>query len=252
MTGSGSPDDARDPRGERLQKVLARAGVASRRKSDALIAEGRVEVDGRVAELGQRVRPDQEIRVDGRPLERRETHRTLALHKPPGVVTTADDPRGRPTVLELVPEIRGLHPVGRLDMDSEGLQLLTTDGELTLRLTHPRYGQAKEYRVWCAEGRVGEAAIAALRAGIELDDGPAVALDARPLSGGALVVLGEGRNRQLRRMLEAVDYRVERLLRTRVGELALGDLPRGAWRELGAEELRRLGYTPRDPGGAGS
>ena len=241
-----------DPRGERLQKVMARAGVASRRASEDLIRAGRVTVDGAVAELGQRVTAAERIAVDGEPVERRVRHRTLVLHKPDGVVVTAHDPQGRPTVFDLVPAIDGLHPVGRLDMDSEGLQLLTTDGELTLRLTHPRYGHRKEYRVWCVEGGVADEALARLERGVDLDDGPARALVARPASGGAVITLEEGRNRQVRRMFEAVGYRVERLLRTRIDDLPLGDLAPGSWREVGPEDLARLGYTPGDSGPSGA
>lgn len=229
--------------GDRLQKVLARAGVASRRKSEELIEAGRVTVDGRVAELGATVSGGERIEVDGVVVQRREEHRTFALHKPPGVVTTASDRHGRPTVLDLVPNVPGLHPVGRLDLDSEGLLLLTTDGELTLRLTHPRYEHEKEYRVWCAEGTVGERDARRLVEGVELEDGFAAADRAKPLSGGALLVLHEGRNRQVRRMLEAVGYAVERLLRTRIDGLLLGDLEPGSWRELTAGDLAKLRYT---------
>lgn len=228
---------------DRLQKVLARAGIASRRKSEELISAGRVTVDGRVATLGDTVSGHERIVVDGQVVEPRERHRTFALHKPPGVVTTASDERGRPTVMDFVPDVPGLHPVGRLDMDSEGLLLLSTDGELTLRLTHPRYEHEKEYRVWCAQGRVDERDVQRWLEGVELDDGPARALEARPLTGGALVVLHEGRNRQVRRMLEARGYTVERLLRTRIGGWKLGDLEPGAWHELTAEDLVTLGYT---------
>ena len=228
----------------RLQKVLARAGVASRRKSEDLIAAGRVTVDGNIAGIGDTVAPHAVIRVDGRVVERRVRHRTFALHKPAGVVTTADDERGRTTVLDLLPPVPGLHPVGRLDLDSEGLLLLTTDGELTLRLTHPRYEHEKEYRAWCAEGALPPDAIRRLQAGVELDDGPAAAVSARSVTGGALLVLHEGRNRQVRRMLAAVGFTVERLLRTRVADLLLGDLVAGEHRELTNEDLMRLGYTP--------
>lgn len=229
---------------ERLQKFLARAGAApSRRKAEGLITAGRVLVNGEPAELGARVAAGDEVRLDGRVVRPREGHLDLALHKPAGVVTTASDDRGRPTVLDLVPAADGLHPVGRLDLESEGLLLLTTDGELTLRLTHPRYGHEKEYRVWCEEGSVDDAALRALEAGVRLDDGPARAVRARRLAGGCLLVLEEGRNRQVRRMLAAVGYRVVRLLRTRIAGLALGDLPAGEWRRLDDRDLERLGYT---------
>lgn len=232
--------------------MLARAGVASRRGAEALIEAGRVTIGGRRAVLGDRVAAGDELRVDGRIVERAAEHRTFALHKPRGVVTSAADERGRTTVLDLLPAVAGLHPVGRLDLDSEGLLLLTTDGELTLRLTHPRYGHGKTYRVWCVGGTPDAVALARLRDGVLLDDGWARADGVRPVAGGAVVVLREGRKRQVRRMFAAVGAQVERLVRTRVGAIALGDLPAGTWRELGAEEVERLRYTlddaGRDPG----
>jgi 23S rRNA pseudouridine2605 synthase len=186
---------------------LARAGVASRRGAEALIAAGRVTIGGRRAVLGDRIAPDDELRVDGRIVESAAEHRTFALHKPRGVVTSAADERGRRTVLDLLPAVAGLHPVGRLDLDSEGLLLLTTDGELTLRLTHPRYGHAKTYRVWCLGGSPDAEALSRLRDGVLLDDGWARADDVRPAAGGAVLVLREGRKRQVRRMLAAVAHR---------------------------------------------
>jgi 23S rRNA pseudouridine2605 synthase len=231
--------------GERLQKLLARAGAApSRRKAEALIEAGRVTVDGRVARLGERAPRGADVRLDGRPVVRAGGRTVLLLHKPRGVVSTARDPQGRPTVLSLVPDLPGLHPVGRLDRDSEGLLLLTDDGELTLRLTHPRYEHRKRYRVWCREGTVAPAAAARLRRGVRLEDGPARADRAEPSPGGCRIELHEGRKRQVRRMLAAVGYHVERLVRTRVAGLELGDLPAGAWREASAEERAALGYAP--------
>ncbi len=242
-SGGGQRDGAA-PEGERLQRLLSRAGVASRRKAEELIAARRVTVNGRVAELGQRALPGDDVRVDGKQLSLPDGDVTYLLHKPAGFVTTASDERGRRTVFDLVPPTPGLHPVGRLDRDSEGLLLLTTDGELTLRLTHPRYGLEKEYRVWCKEGRVDGGTLKRLLDGVELDDGPARVLAARPAPGGAVVVIAEGRKREVRRLFKAVDRTVERLVRTRVGDLKLGDLPVGAFRELTAKELARLGYNP--------
>ncbi len=238
------PIDAAPDGGERLQRFLARAGVASRRKAETLITAGRVSVDGAVATLGQKVGPGARVRVDGVEVTPVAAHQTFALHKPPGVVTTASDERGRPTVFDLVPAVPGLHPVGRLDLDSEGLLLLTTDGDLTLRLTHPRYGHAKTYRVWCREGVLSRETCRALMAGVTLDDGLARALRARPAPGGATIELGEGRKRQVRRMLAALGHDVVRLVRTHVGALALGDLAPGAYRTVTSADLRRLGYTP--------
>lgn len=225
---------------QRLQKVLARAGVASRRKAEELIAAGRVTVNGRVAVLGDVAAEVDDVRLDGRPLAAPARHVTYALHKPRGYVTTASDERGRPTVLELVPAAPGLHPVGRLDLDSEGLLLLTTEGDLTLRLTHPRYEHEKEYRVWTDPPRVPQAALARLRAGVLLDDGPAVAVRAERADGGAVIVLREGRKRQVRRMMAAVGHEVVRLVRTRVAGLELGGLAPGAYRELTEEEVADL------------
>ena len=232
--------------GARIQKVLARAGIASRRAAEALIEAGRVTVGGRRARLGDRVTPEDDLRVDGRPVAAPARPRTFALHKPRDVVTSASDEHGRRTVFALLPDVPGLHPVGRLDRDSEGLLLLTTDGDLTLQLTHPRYGHAKTYRVWCAAGTPSPDALQRLRDGVLLDDGWARAEAVRPLPGGAEVVLREGRKRQVRRMLEAVGAPVERLLRSQVATVALGDLAPGTWRELTPDEVERLRYTPGD------
>lgn len=227
---------------ERLQKVLARAGVASRRKAEALILAGRVTVNGKVASLGDKVTPGDEVRLDGQRLEQTKPV-TYAYYKPVGVICSVYDERGRKTVLADLPRQPGLHPVGRLDKDSEGLLLVTNDGALTERLTHPRFGHEKEYRVWCAEGTLSARALHRLRQGVMLDDGLAVALRARAAPGGCLVVLGEGRKRQLRRMLAAVGYRVLRLKRVRIGSLTLKGLAPGQYRKLSEHELRRLGYT---------
>ncbi len=230
--------------GERLQRFLARAGVApSRRKAEAWIEAGRVTVDGAVATLGAKVPTGAEVRVDGTRVERAHGRPTvLLLHKPAGVLSAASDDRGRTTVLELAPRVPGLHPVGRLDLDSEGLILLTDDGDLTQRLTHPRYEHAKRYRVRCRQGTVDEGALGRLARGVRLDDGLARADAVRPAPGGCALVLHEGRNRQVRRMLAAVGYDVTRLLRTGVADLRLGSLKPGEWREATEEERRTLGY----------
>ncbi|HEX7004424.1 MAG TPA: pseudouridine synthase [Trueperaceae bacterium] len=224
--------------GERLQKVLARLGVASRRGVEDLIRQGRVVVDGEPAQLGMRLSGAEEVRVDGRLVTGEARRVTYMLNKPRGILSTASDERGRRTVIDLLPPTPGLHPVGRLDKESEGLLLLTTDGELTLRLTHPRYGHRKTYRVWCRQGTVPTGALELLRRGVELEDGRARALEAVPLPDGCLLVLGEGRKRQVRRMLAAVGFEVSRLQRTRVGELELGNLEPGSYRLLSEEEIR--------------
>lgn len=226
--------------GERLQKRIARAGVASRRKAEELIRQGRVTVEGEVATLGQRVREADAVLIDGVELPGRVRPVTYLLNKPPGVLSTVQDDRGRRTVMDLVPGVPGLHPVGRLDLESEGALLLSNDGDLTLRLSHPRYGHSKEYRVWCKEGTPGRAALARLRAGVALDDGPAKARRAEPVEGGCVLVIAEGRNRQVRRMLAAVGYEVVRLQRTRIGTLGLGDLGLGSYRRLSASEVEAL------------
>lgn len=230
---------------ERLQKFLARAGVASRRKAEALTLSGAVTVNGVRAELGQRVAAGDEVRVRGERVAPPAAHVTYALYKPKGVISAVTDDRGRVTVLQLVPpsaRVPGLHPVGRLDADSEGLLLLTTDGELTLTLTHPRYGHEKTYRVWC-EPVPGPEALRRLERGVALEDGPARARRARAAPGGCTLVLSEGRNRQVRRMLAALGCEVTRLLRTRIGGLSLGAMRPGELRRLSDAELAQLGYT---------
>lgn len=241
------------PRGERLQRFLARAGVASRRCAEELIRAGRVTVNGAVVRaLGTRVDPDRdEVRVDGRPV-RPQRLVYILLHKPAGVVSTVRDPQGRKTVLDLVPDLGvRLFPVGRLDYDSTGLLLLTNDGELAHRLTHPRFGAEKVYRVR-VEGHPDEAELARLRSGVRLAEGVTAPARVRVLGhdreGTWLeVALREGRNRQVRRMLAVLGYRVRALARVREGPLRLGALPPGAWRHLTAAEVRRLRDTYLPP-----
>ena len=233
---------------ERLHKVLAHAGVASRRAAERMIRDRRIRVNGTlVIELGTQVDPAKDrIEVDGKPLARGETaHHYVALNKPIGVVSTAHDPEGRPTVVELVHAAQRVYPVGRLDIDSEGLVLLTDDGELTFRLTHARFGVEKEYQVHVACSDFGERQLAQLRHGVMLEDGLARAVRAqllRPLERGAIIriVLLEGRQREVRRMLAAVDCGVEHLLRVRIGPLLLGELKPGQQRELRPREVEAL------------
>jgi 23S rRNA pseudouridine2605 synthase len=229
------------PEGERLQKVLARTGIGSRRVCEDLIAEGRVTVNGDVAELGRRVDPEVDrVEVDGVPLSVREGLVHYLLNKPAGVVTTASDPQGRPTVVQLVPPEPRVFPVGRLDADTEGLLLLTNDGDLTHRLTHPSFGVEKEYLA-LVEGTPSAGDLRRLREGIELDDGvtaPARASLQPPSS--LTLVIHEGRNRQVRRMCEAIGHPVQRLVRVRVGPIADRRLAPGAWRPLTQDEVRAL------------
>jgi 23S rRNA pseudouridine2605 synthase len=224
----------------RLQAFLARAGVASRRKAEELILKGLVRVNGEVAHLGQRVGTGDLVEVAGRRVELPQKRVVLALHKPRGYTTTRSDPHAEKTVYELLPEIPGLHPVGRLDRESEGLLLFTNDGELLFRLTHPRYGVRKVYRVWTERGTLPQALCRRLVEGVALEDGPARALSCKPAQGGAILTLGEGRKREVRRMLQAVGYPVKRLLRLQVGPVRLGNLPPGRWRRLSPEEVQAL------------
>ena len=224
---------------ERVQKFLSRAGVASRRKAETLISEGKVTVNGVTAELGQQVEPADDVRVDGVRATVQE-HVTYLLYKPVGVLSSVSDDRGRKTVIDLLPKVPGLHPVGRLDLESEGLLLVTNDGALTLQLTHPRYEHEKEYRVWC-DTPLSEREMHALRSGVELGDGPAKAFTVRLEPGGCTVVLREGRNREVRRMLGGLGFGVTRLLRTRVAHLTLGDLKPGEYRQLTETDLKPLG-----------
>ena len=233
-------DDA-SHEGERLQKVLARVGIGSRRVCEDLIAEGRVLVDGEVAVLGRRVDVETAlIELDGAPIGVRPDLVHYLLNKPAGVVTTADDPHGRPTVVGLVPTEPRVFPVGRLDFDTEGLLLLTNDGELAHRLTHPSFGVEKEY-VAELQGSPSRAALRRLREGIQLDDGVTAQARAALLEPSVLrLTIHEGRNRQVRRMCDAVGHPVVRLIRTRIGPLADRSLAPGAWRELTVDELRSL------------
>jgi 23S rRNA pseudouridine2605 synthase len=231
--------------GDRLQKVLARAGMGSRRTCEALIAEGRVTVDGEVAVLGRRVDIEvAHISVDGVPVPVAADLVSYLLNKPTGVVTTLSDPQGRPTVADLVPSEPRVFPVGRLDYDSEGLLVLTNDGELTQLLTHPSHGVPKAYLVEVV-GVPTAGEIRSLREGVELDDGrtaPArVAVVARHEAGAALeLVIHEGRNREVRRMCDAIGHPVTRLVRTRIGPISDARLAPGEWRRLRADEVRAL------------
>ena len=234
--------------GERLQKVLARVGIGSRRVCEDLIGEGRVRVDGEMAVLGRRVDPETAlIEVDGAPVGVRPDLVHYVLNKPAGVVTTADDPQGRPTVVGLVPDEPRVFPVGRLDVDTEGLLLLTNDGELAHRLTHPSYGVEKEY-VAEVEGLPPRAVLRRLREGVELDDGPTAPARATLVDPSVVrLTIHEGRNRQVRRMCEAVGHSVVRLIRTRIGPLADRSLAPGAWRELPGAEVRSLQRAVAEP-----
>jgi pseudouridine synthase len=234
----------------RLNKILAQAGLSSRRGADRLIAEGRVAVNGVVVrDLGTLADPAVDrVSVDGRELGGAEARRYVLLHKPAGYVATARDPEGRPVVTDLVRSGVRLYPVGRLDWDVEGALLLTNDGALTHRLLHPRYAVPRVYEAE-VEGRVPRDALGRWRRGVTLEDGPAIPLDVRLIRGGARasvleLTFAEGRRHEVKRYCRALGHRVLRLRRTAFGPIRLGDLPRGASRDLSRAEvaaLRRAG-----------
>ena len=242
--------------GERLQKVLAQAGLGSRRACEDLIAAGRVTVNGEPATLGTRADAEVDaVEVDGARIGVRQGLVHYLLNKPAGVVTTASDPQGRPTVVGLVPSDPRVYPVGRLDADTEGLLLLTNDGELAHRVTHPSFGLEKEYLAE-VDGTPSRGALRRLREGVELDDGPTAPARVSLVDDHTVrITIHEGRNRQVRRMCDAVGHPVRRLVRVRIGPLADRRLPPGEWRPLAQAEVRALERAvvagrPRAAGGS--
>lgn len=233
---------------ERLQKILARADFGSRRACEELIRQGRVGVNGVAAVLGQKADPDRDhIAVDGQPIELKEKHTYVALHKPHNVLSDAGDGLGRPTVRDLVPIPGHLFPVGRLDLHSEGLILLTDDGELAYRLTHPRFRHEKEYHV-CVEGRPDERTLETWRQGVDLDGRMTAPAEVSVLRSDRdrtwlRVVLTEGRKRQIRRVAALLSHPVQRVIRVRIGPLLLGDMKPGQWRRVTRDEVRALRAT---------
>ena len=225
---------------ERLQKVLARAGIASRRASEEMIQAGRVTINSQIAALGDKVADSDRIELDGIPVLRDPNLVHYLLHKPREVVSTASDTENRQTVVDLVPSAIRVYPVGRLDADSEGLIILTNDGDLTHRLTHPSFGVPKEYLVH-VEGIPQRSALRSLREGIQLEDGmTAPAQVSMPDQGLLKLTIHEGRNRQVRRMCAAIGHPVVRLVRVRIGPVTDSSLTAGSWRELTNEEVRSL------------
>ena len=235
------------PDGERLQKVLARVGFGSRRVCDDLIADGLVTVNGEVAELGRRVDPDVDrVEVDGVRIGIQPGLVHYLVNKPAGVVTTASDPQGRPIVVDLVPAEPRVVPVGRLDLDTEGLILLTNDGDLANRIAHPSHGVEKEYLAEVAR-EPSRATLRRLREGVDLEDGPTAPAKASLVAPTLVrLTIHEGRNRQVRRMLDAVGHPVLRLIRTRIGPIADRRLGPGEWRTLTTDELRSLEQAVAD------
>jgi 23S rRNA pseudouridine2605 synthase len=229
------------PDGIRLQRILAERGIGSRRACEELISDGRVTVNGEVAILGRRIEPETDVvEVNGEAIGIRPDLVYYLLNKPIGVITTSDDPQGRETVLELVPPEPRVFPVGRLDLDTEGLLLITNDGALTHRLTHPSFGVEKEYLVE-VQGALTDAELRRLRTGVELDDGiTAPAKVGQPQPSLLRITIHEGRNRQVRRMCDAVGHPVIRLVRTRIGPLRDPALKPGTWRPLTIDEVRAV------------
>jgi len=234
------------PEGERIQKVLARAGVASRRAIEEMIVKGRIRVNGERVELGRRIDSSKDlVEVDGSRVPLSADLVYYLMNKPIGVVTTASDEEGRETVIDLLDDVDArVYPVGRLDLDSEGALILTNDGDLAQRLTHPSFGVPKTYLAE-VEGSVKDKTVRQLARGVELDDGftgPARTRLVERSPGGTLIeiVLSEGRNREVRRMLEAVGHPVRRLVRTAIGPLMLGRLKPATYRKLKPEEVREL------------
>jgi len=238
-----SPSDAEAK--DRIHKVLAHAGLGSRRACEALVASGRVTVNGHLATVGQRVSARDAIRVDGRPVTADESPRAYyLLNKPTGVVSSSRDELNRPTVVDAVRAPERVYPVGRLDSQSEGLVLLTNDGELAYRLTHARFGVSKIYHVWVA-GRLSDSELVRLRQGVQLDEGLAKAAQVRLLEASdemslLHIALTQGYKRQLRRMCVAIGHPVRRLRRVSLGTLQLGTLAPGQWRRLTTGEVALL------------
>jgi 23S rRNA pseudouridine2605 synthase len=233
----------------RLAKFIATAGVASRRASEDVVRAGRVTVDGEtVRDPAREISDANRVTLDGKPVSSTQERVVYALNKPAGVVSTARDPQGRPTVVTMVPQTERLYPVGRLDIDTTGLILLTNQGELAHRLTHPSFEVEKTYRALLGGPALEERALRALREGVQLEDGRTSPARVRRVSADTLeITIHEGRKRQVKRMCEAVGHPVKRLERIRLGPLELGDLPRGRWRRLSDAEVEALMAASEPP-----
>jgi 23S rRNA pseudouridine2605 synthase len=233
---------------ERIQKLIANAGITSRRKAEALIEQGRVSVNGKLATLGDKADPyEDDVRVDGKPLPKPERLRYIMLNKPRGVLSTVkrQEQLDRPTVVEMVDIEERVYPAGRLDLNSEGLVLLTNDGDLTNRITHPRYGHEKTYKVKI-QGRLSEDKLAAWRRGVTLPDGFQTAptfvkvTETSRHHSWLRIVMREGHKRQIREIGDLLGHSVQRLIRTHIGAVEMGDLPPGHWRDLTKDEIEAL------------
>lgn len=240
--GGGCAGNRRDTLGMRLAKYLSSRGVASRRAAERLIQAGCVSIDGAtVTDPARSVSGAEEVAVDGSPVPREQPPVVFAVNKPAGVVSTARDPQGRPTVVDLVDSPARLYPVGRLDIDTTGLILLTNDGRLAHLLTHPRFEVPKAYRATVGRAPVREAALGVLRTGVDLDDGRTAPAQVRRIGPATLeLTIHEGRKRQIKRMCEAVGHPVRRLERVAIGSLDLGNLKPGSYRRLRDEEVDGL------------
>jgi 23S rRNA pseudouridine2605 synthase len=229
----------------RIQKAIANAGLMSRRAAEEAMEAGRVRLNGDPVVLGDRVDPKKDVlTLDGAPVPVSADLKTYLLYKPVGVISSASDPHGRPTVVDLIESTKRLYPVGRLDADSEGLILVSNDGELTNRVTHPSFGVSKRYLAEL-EGEISKPALRRLKEGVDLDDGPARAESARLVDSGrgrsmVEMVMMEGRNREVRRMLDAVGFPVTRLVRTAIGGLSDPHLRPGDYRRLTAADIQRM------------
>jgi 23S rRNA pseudouridine2605 synthase len=233
----------------RVGKYLANAGVASRRASEAIVRAGRVTVDGQtITDPAHDVSDESRVMLDAKRVSSARDRVVYALNKPASVVSTARDPQGRPTVVTMVPQTERLYPVGRLDIDTTGLILLTNQGELAHRLTHPSFEVEKTYRVIVAGPSVRDSELRALRDGVELEDGRTAPARVRRIAADTLeITIHEGRKRQVKRMCEAVGHPVKRLERVAFGPLALGDLPQGRWRRLSDDEVEALMAAAVEP-----
>lgn len=228
----------------RINAFLARAGVGARRKADEYIKAGRVGINGRTAQLNDQVRASDTVTLDGKPLSSPEKSTYIILNKPAGVIISLKDPEGRSTVSDIVTVPERIVPVGRLDYNTQGLLLLTNDGDLAARLMHPKYKVEKVYKVRLKQ-KIDDTTLESLQTGVQLDDGPAKALNTQKIDEHSfLITIAEGRNRQIRRMVAALNLRLAELTRVAYGPLSIDGLAAGQWRHLSQTELEALRQSP--------